>query len=649
MDAGRLKWYYSRLSTMNVPELLFRASQIQQRSFEKIFTPSPSFNHVAIRKMNLDFSFPQQEKAEPFTIFGNELTIDNRMDFHKDFLSGKRFPLSFSKSIDIRSDKFGSAKVVWEVNRLQFLIPILIDYKTTGDRKKLDLFVSIMTSWDQQNPYLKGINWYSNIEVNLRLINWYWCWILLENDEVWETEEKYRDFRADTWLPLIYTHCVYSSRNPSYHSSANNHLIAEYAGLFVASTLWKFNESSAWLKRSRRGLEKEILKQHSENGVNREEASSYIQFITDLFLVSYIAGEHSGAAFSTTYTNQLKSICSYINNLLDINGNHPKYGDEDDGRVILPDGNMDTNNFFSILNTASVLFNKPEWKRAGSAWDLKSHLLTTRFNGKSVWQQFNYHKAPAHSAFYQKEGHFIFRKQGGYGNEIYCHFDAAPLGYLSIAAHGHADALSVILHVDGYPFLVDPGTYAYHTHSDWRKYFVSTLAHNTLTINNEDQARLSGPTLWVNHYNSSILTAKNSGKTDLVSATHNGYRKDNISHTRSIEFNKERDFFKIADQVQAKKEGYSVNLPFHLHPEVYVLKISGNSYILGRKETASTIELTFDEKIHTQVIEGSEDSKLGWYSSSFMKKEKSTVVMGEHIANEKALTLITYIKIINRA
>ena len=41
--------------------------------------------------------------------------------------------------------------------------------------------------------------------------------------------------------------------------------------------------------------------------------------------------------------------------------------------------------------------------------------------------------------------------------------DAGPLGYQTIAAHGHADALSFTLSVGGMEFLVDPGTYAYHT------------------------------------------------------------------------------------------------------------------------------------------------------------------------------------------
>jgi hypothetical protein len=455
-------------------------------------------------------------------------------------------------------------------------------------------------------------------------------------------------FRDNVWLPLIHTHCVYSSRNPSYHSSANNHLIAEYAGLFIASTLWKFEDSPQWLKKSRRGLEREIYKQHSENGVNKEEASGYIQFITDLFLLSYIAAEHAGIALSARYKNTLKSICTYINNLLDMRGNHPKYGDEDDGWVIVPDGDTSSNNFISILNTAAVLFSKPRLKRSGAKWDLKSDMLTARFNGRAVWNEFNFHRSPSHSAFYEKEGHFILRKHTGFNKEIYCHFDAAPLGYLSIAAHGHADALSVIVHIDGYPFLVDPGTYAYHTHAEWRKYFVSTLAHNTVTINNTDQAQLSGPTLWLNHYEAFPVSVKKMQDNELVTAVHTGYRRTGIAHTRSIKFNKEKDYIKIIDDIRSRKKNYSVNIPFHLHPEVYVLQITENTYVLGRKETSSIIELTFDPLITSNPIQASDDNTLGWYSPSFMKKEKATVLMGEYISDQASLTLNTYIKIINR-
>src|SRR4029077_15759000 len=67
-------------------------------------------------------------------------------------------------------------------------------------------------------------------------------------------------------------------------------------------------------------------------------------------------------------------------------------------------------------------------------------------------------------------------------NEIRLTADAGALGYQSIAAHGHADALAFTLSVGGREFLVDPGTYAYHTQESRREYFPRTVAHKTVRI-----------------------------------------------------------------------------------------------------------------------------------------------------------------------
>jgi hypothetical protein len=628
------------LTTMNPGEILFRGRQIGQRMTEKIFPVVPEYDEATIHAAKLSFSFADMKTADEFTIFGTPLTITESLDFHKDIFSGKRFPLAFSKTIDIRSDKFGSAKAVWEVNRLEFLLPLLIEYTKTEDKSKLDLFVSILETWDEQNPYLRGINWYSNIEVNIRLINWYWCWVLLENDAVWQKEEKYASFRANTWLPLIYKHCHYSSKNPSYFSSANNHLISEYTGLFMASMLWEFKESSKWFGKTMAGLEKEIILQHSAKGVNKEEAAAYIQFITDFFLVAFVAAQHHGVSFSQQYQDRLIAICSYINNFLDIQGNIPRYGDDDDGRVILPDGSMQTNNFISILNTAAVLFNNPQWKRADAKWDVKSQLLTAHINGKEKWDSLQPIKKENGSVLYKEEGHFILRKREGV-KEIYCHFDAAPLGYLSIAAHGHADALSFILHIDGYPFLVDPGTYAYHTHSDWRKYFTSTLAHK------KNQATLAGPTLWLNHFDCRVISATSTTEKDSITATHNGYADKGVSHTRTMDFDKVRNRFGLTDNIEANEKDYIVNMPLHLHPEVTATAVSTNTFLLKHPKTATTVEIKFDAVLAVSKIDATDEITEGWYSDAFMKKEKSSVLMGEYSSTTKKLILHTTINILN--
>lgn len=630
---------------MNPAELLFRGKQIGQQVSEKLYTPIPEYDDAAINKKSLRFDFSGFSTIEEFSIFGKSFAIENNIDFHKDIFSGKSFPLAFSKTIDIRSDRFGSAKVVWEINRLQFLVPLLISYKATGDKTRLDKFVAIMSAWEEQNPYMKGINWYSNIEVNIRLINWYWCWTILENDPLWEKEEQYASFRANTWLPLIYKHCYFSSKNPSYFSSANNHLIAEYAGLFIASTLWRFKESSKWLKKSQSGLEREILLQHSENGVNKEEAAPYIQFITDFFLLALIAGQHHGTGFSKQYQDRLTAICSYIHNFLDTRNNIPGYGDDDSGRVILPDGDINTNNFVSILNTGAVLFDKPEWKRPGT-WNLKAQLLTSHIDGREQWEKYEPRVSEAGSVFYKEEGHFILRKKTG-DQETYCHFDAAPLGYLSIAAHGHADALSIILHVNGYPFLTDPGTYAYHTHSNWRKYFTSTLAHNTIAIDQTDQATLAGPTLWLNHFKCNVLAATSNLEKDSITATQDGYSAKGITHTRTIDFDKIKNRIELTDRIDAVNPGYLVSMPLHLHPEVSAEPVSANTWLLKHSKTTATVEISYDALLTVRKINAEEGQAWGWYSPAFMKMEKSSLLMGEYSAGEKELSFHTTIKIFN--
>ena len=70
--------------------------------------------------------------------------------------------------------------------------------------------------------------------------------------------------------------------------------------------------------------------------------------------------------------------------------------------------------------------------------------------------------------------------------------DAGPVGYRSIVSHGHADALAFTLSIGGLEFLIDPGTYAYHTQGPWRQYFRGTAAHSTLRVDGKDQSQFGG-------------------------------------------------------------------------------------------------------------------------------------------------------------
>ena len=187
----------------------------------------------------------------------------------------------------------------------------------------------------------------------------------------------------------------------------------------------------------------------------------------------------------------------------------------------------------------------------------------------------------------------------------------------------------MILHIDGYPFLVDPGTYSYHTHTEWRQYFVSTLAHNTVTINQADQAKWAGPTLWKNHYQPSLLNASSTPEFDCVSPPTT-VPQNQISHTRTVEFNKKKEYLKITDQIDARKPGFMVNIPFHLHPEVFVLQTADNTYILGRKETPPRWSSPLIPLIDSMPIQASDDDTPGLVLAFVHEKGKIRRDYGEN-------------------
>lgn len=619
---SKLKWLYQRFSTMSAPEVFFRAKQAVQKYKERLLPATPrytSFSSVTF-SIHPDLALVNSgADISAYSFFGLDIDINGPIDFHTDISSGKTFPMIFSKDIDTRSGKFGDAKVVWEINRLQFLLPIILKYKQTGDVRHLDHFVAIMQEWHKQNPYLKGVNWYSNIEVNIRLINWYWCWVMLDDDKKWKQDGKYASFRDNIWVPLIYQHCFYSNNNPSYFSSANNHLISEYAGLFVATTIWKFPETTKWQEHAIAGLEKEIIIQHSVNGVNREEAAEYIQFITDFFLIPYVVGQHHGLSFSAGYRDMLTKICRYIYNFIDVKGNYPKYGDDDDGKVIVPTGNTHDNNFLCILNSAVVLLDLPGLKLPGAVWDLKSALLTAHANGHKKWSALPERTREDASVYYTEEGHFYFRKIKG-GGEIYLHFNAAPLGFLALAAHGHSDALSVTLNVDGYPILVDPGTYTYYKDKENRRYFTGVNSHNTISFDKKDQANHAGAMLWLDHYKTRLLLAEKNGATERVKASHNGYANIGCDHQRLVEFNRSEDSFDITDNLSVSENASIIIMHWHLHPDVKFTRNDNNELIIEHPNLSRKIYLTLPQEMDEISVED------GWYSDGFLQKEQCKVI-----------------------
>lgn len=84
-------------------------------------------------------------------------------------------------------------------------------------------------------------------------------------------------------------------------------------------------------------------------------------------------------------------------------------------------------------------------------------------------------------------------------------FKAGPFGYPATAAHAHADALELLLHVDGVPVLVDPGTFSYQNRPE-RLFYRSSAQHNTLNFAKSEQSQYINRFLWGKKSTSELLS-----------------------------------------------------------------------------------------------------------------------------------------------
>ena len=148
-------------------------------------------------------------------------------------------------------------------------------------------------------------------------------------------------------------------------------------------------------------------------------------------------------------------------------------------------------------------------------------------------------------------GYYVLGHELDTPREVRIVADAGRLGYLSIAAHGHADALSFTLSAGGEELLIDPGTFAYHTQKQWRDYFRGTSAHNTVRIDGQDQSIGAGNFLWLAHAPVRVLEFVSTAQFDRLVAEHDGYRRlaDPVTHRRELRFDRATAAVTVVDEL----------------------------------------------------------------------------------------------------
>jgi len=176
-----------------------------------------------------------QGSLDVFALRGVDLGSPPR--WNRDPKTGIEAPLAFGKTLDYRdADLVGDIKYLWEPNRHLHLVRLAQAFALTGNKAYFHPIEEQLDSWFIACPYGYGPNWASSLEVALRLVNWSAAWQLLggAHGEVLGERPGFRG----RWLRSVHQHAGFVRGWLSLHSSANNHLIGEAAGLFLAALAW---------------------------------------------------------------------------------------------------------------------------------------------------------------------------------------------------------------------------------------------------------------------------------------------------------------------------------------------------------------------------------------------------------------------------
>ncbi|MFD3437078.1 alginate lyase family protein [Streptomyces sp. NPDC058685] len=643
MTAG---WYLRRLSRMGPREVGGRAGDaVRRRRWRSAPPACPTVTGArftaalpahaiasvppdAAKRLITEADRQMAGHVEYFGVVRDDL-VDP--DWWYDPKTGRRAPWGYAFDVPYRDeDAVGDIKQIWEPSRHQYLTVLAAAYAITGDERYAERVAEHLRLWWAANAPLHGVHWISGIELGIRLLSWVWIRRLLDG---WPGAAGLFEDNPVA-LNQIWHHQRWLAAFPSRGSSANNHVIAEAAGQFAAACAFGWFPSSArWRAEALRSLERHLRGNTFDSGLNRELATEYHGLVLELGLAAVAEADAADVPVPASIRLVLLRMTDALAAVVDNRLRPPRQGDADDGHGLIVDG-AGTDRWASLLNTGDAVFGRLAWWPAVTDTDVRTPLLAALIRSypaeRTAPQEARPVSRPAHFA---DAGMTVLRGP----EEIWCRCDGGPHGFLSIAAHAHADALSVEVRHDGVDVLADPGTYCYHGQPAWRQYFRSTLAHNTLQLDGSDQSVSGGPFLWTRHARSRVLVADTSGAADGGTARwcaeHDGYQGS--VHRRRVELTAASRELRVVDEVRGPNR--AVQLAFHLGPAITADLVGSRAVLTWTRDgEGRSAVLDLPEQLNWREHRGESDPPLGWYSPGFGRKEPSTTLVGTGSADAAA-------------
>ncbi len=427
-----------------------------------------------------------------FPIFGGVLETGKNIDWRRDYVNKLTTEPKFLRLVPyLDASRAGDHKNVWELNRHQHLVLLAQAFLMTGTSEYVGEVASELQDWWAQNPFQRGINWTSALEVAFRAYSWIWVYHLIANHLPVDVRRQLID--------SLYQHGLHLENNLSFYFSPNTHLLGEAVVLHALGRLFPaFPCSKRWITLGGNTVEREMERQVHSDGSHFEQSTYYHVYALDMFLFYGLLSKPTQA-----FRIKLSSMADFLHSLLGESRTLTFLGDDDGGRWFHPYGPRDQFGRASLAS-CSVFFNTARW--AYSQEDL--HPQAAWWLGQTGGSA----NISVTSQRFPDSGLTVM--QAG-ANQIVV--DAGPFGP-GRAGHSHSDTLSIVVRAGNRSILVDSGTYTYVGDIKLRNRFRGSASHNTVRIDSQNQATPVGPFWWVDKPMVNLLRWSTTEQQDDLSA-----------------------------------------------------------------------------------------------------------------------------------
>jgi hypothetical protein len=438
-----------------------------------------------------------------FELLGSVIQTGKEIQWRRDYLTGRETGLEYFRRIPyLDSSRVGDHKIIWELNRHQHLVTLAQAYLLSDRVEFLEDLWAQLGSWLDQNPFCRGINWSSALEVAFRSLSWLWIEHLAGSRMPQPLRRR--------WLGMLFDHGRFLERNLSVYFSPNTHLQGEALALHALGFLFASHRISARWRAIGATILEQIIHTHVRpDGGHFEQSSYYHVYATDMFLFHALLERVSEA-----YLERLRKMAGYLW-ALSSSGEIPLLGDDDGGRLFHPFGPRREFARGTLAACALFLGDTP-WR--GNPDDLPEQALWWLGNRDSLPPS----TGPAQSALFRETGVAVLAE-----GDVQAIADTRAFGFGG-AGHSHAHALHFTLKRAGVDVLIDPGAYTYVADPPARDRFRGTAAHNTVRVDGLDQADPAGPFRW-----------SNLPETELLNWSPHPWHLDAVCRYRGIRHNRQ--------------------------------------------------------------------------------------------------------------